>query len=280
MRVRTSYSSGKNVRSSARRRKSPLHHLEVAEPPRLEVVLEVDQLLAGLVHAPVLLGGRVDGREGVDQLGVQPVGLRPVARQQRRRDGVPPPSQVSEVLVVQARLLQQGLELGLGGRVVGEHLDHVGVLVAEQELDLTVLRRLEAGRRGQERPDQCVLRRRHRRQHGPLVGQHVLDVLDPGEPLERGREVVATEQVTRRAQLVHHQLQPQLGRLVLDDEEQLVVLGRRALRLLGREQEVEPQVVAVGHLRAEVAFDAGFQRADVLGDFVLGALLHPAKVVG
>src|SRR6188472_57804 len=141
-----------------------LHDLEVAEPPLLEVVLEVDELLAGLVHAPVLLRRRVDRRQGVDQLGVQPVGEGPVARQQCCRDGVPAPGEVREVLVVQARLLQQRLQLGLCGRFVREDLDHVGVLVAEQELHLAVLRRLEARRRGQERPDQGVLRRRHRRQ--------------------------------------------------------------------------------------------------------------------
>ena len=101
-------------------------------------------------------------------------------------------------------------------------------------------------------------------------------MLDPGEPLERGREVVGPEQVARRAQLVHHQLQPQLGRLVLDDEQELVVLGRRALGLLGGEQEVEPQVVAVRHLRAEVAFDAGFQMRTFSG-LVLGLSSTPQR---
>ena len=52
---------------------------------------------------------------------------------------------------------------------------------------------------------------------------------------------------------------------MLDDEEQLVVLRRVALRLLGGEQQVEPQVVAVRHLAAEVLLDAGLQMANVLG---------------
>jgi hypothetical protein len=33
----------------------PLHGLEVPEPPELEVLLQVDELLAGLVGGPVLL---------------------------------------------------------------------------------------------------------------------------------------------------------------------------------------------------------------------------------
>ena len=49
---------------------------------------------------------------------------------------------------------------------------------------------------------------------------------------------------------------------MLDDEQQLVVLGRVALRLLGGEQQVEPQVVAVRHLGAEVALDAGLQMVE------------------
>ena len=47
------------------------------------------------------------------------------------------------------------------------------------------------------------------------------------------------------AQLVQHQLHPQLAGLVLDDEQHLVVVGRE--RLLRAEDGVELQVVAVAH---------------------------------
>ena len=93
----------------------------------------------------------------------------------------------------------------------------------------------------------------------------LLDVLDPRQPLERGGEVVGAQQRAGRAQLVDHQLEPQLARLVLDDEEQLVVLRRVAQRLLGRQQQVEAQVVAVGHRLREVALDAGLEVAPVVG---------------
>jgi hypothetical protein len=49
-------------------------------------------------------------------------------------------------------------------------------------------------------------------------------VLDAGELLQRGREHVGGEVVAGGAQLVQEELQPQLGGLVLDDEQQLVVV--------------------------------------------------------
>ena len=54
----------------------------------------------------------------------------------------------------------------------------------------------------------------------------------------------------RRAQLVQHQLHPQLGRLMDDDEQHLVMLvGDRVLAI---EQLVEAQIVAIAHRRAEI----------------------------
>ena len=43
------------------------------------------------------------------------------------------------------------------------------------------------------------------------------------------------------------------------------------------EQQVEPQVVAVRHLRAEVALDAGFQMANVLGRSSWGLSSTPQR---
>src|SRR5262249_22109746 len=72
--------------------------------------------------------------------------------------------------------------------------------------------------------------------------------------LERGLQVVALHVVARGRELVEHQLHPQLARLVLHDEQHLVVLaGARVLRL---EDLVERQVVAVAHLLAEVEMSA------------------------
>jgi len=112
---------------------------------------------------------------------------------------------------------------------------------------------------GEERPDLGVLARRQGREDRPLVGEHFLDPLDPRQSLERRGQVIGDQQASSRTKLVHHELEPQLGRLVLDDEEQLVVLSRLAARVLGTEQLVEGQVVAVGHAAAEVALDPGLE---------------------
>ena len=172
----------------------PLHDLEVAEAPLLEGVLDVDELLAGLVDAPVLGGRGIDGGEDLDEVGVGGVRLGPVAVEQSLRDGVPLAGEVGEELVVERRLVEQLVERGPGALVVGEDVDHVGVLVAEQELDLAVLRGLEARAGGEEGADLGVLARGQRREHRPLVGERVLDVLDPRHPLEGGGEVVGAQQ--------------------------------------------------------------------------------------
>jgi hypothetical protein len=75
----------------------------------------------------------------------------------------------------------------------------------------------------------------------------------------------SSEQVASRPELVEHELEPQLRRLVLDDEEHLVVPWRITEGLLGRQDEVEPQIVAIGHGLPEVAPDLVLQRSGVLG---------------
>ena len=76
-----------------------------------------------------------------------------------------------------------------------------------------------------------------------------------------GRQLVGGEQRTGRVQLVQQQLHPQLGDLVLHDEEQLVVLHRLAARVLRRQQGVEVEVGAVRHRLREVGGDPLLQHA-------------------
>ena len=100
-----------------------------------------------------------------------------------------------------------------------------------------------------------VLGRRERLQHRPLLEQLALDLLHAREDLEAGRERVGLHVRDRRGELVDHQLHPQLGGLVLDDEQHLVVV-RRARALRG-EQPLEPQVAAVRRVGREVGDEAG-----------------------
>ena len=81
-----------------------------------------------------------------------------------------------------------------------------------------------------------VLARRQRGQHAPLLEQLALDLLDAREALLGGPEVVDGEVREHRVELVDDQPHPQLGRLVLDDEQQLVVVLGLAQRVLGVEQ--------------------------------------------
>ena len=129
-------------------------------------------------------------------------------------------------------------------------LQHRRVLVAEHELDASVLPALEAAAGAQVGADRRVLGRRHRRKHVPGVHQLLHDPAHASEHLECAAELVVGNAGDRRGELVQHQLHPQLARLVLDDEQHLVVVGRQ--RMLRVQHLVKVQVVRVAHVRAEV----------------------------
>src|SRR3989475_414948 len=137
-------------------------------------------------------------------------------------------------------------------RILLVHREHAAVLVSQDELDQPVLQRLEAARGPEHVTELAVFGRRQGLQDRPLGDELGLDVLDPREDLERRLELVAPDEGERRAQLVQDQLEPQLARLVLDDEEHLVMVGRIAQRHLRRQQLVELQVSAVRHSIAEI----------------------------
>lgn len=82
-----------------------------------------------------------------------------------------------------------------------------------------------------------------------------------------------------RTQLMRQQLQPQLGGLVLDDEQHFVVMRRLGQRLLRRQQLVQPQISAVGQPALQVGVDTGFQVTQILVDGHGGALkIGPSRV--
>ena len=63
----------------------------------------------------------------------------------------------------------------------------------------------------------------------------------------------------RGRQFVDNELEPQLGRLMLDDEQQLVVMPRLAEQFLRVEQPVQPQVAGVGQSVSEVPVNTLFE---------------------
>jgi len=139
------------------------------------------------------------------------------------------------------------------------------VLVAEQELDRAVLRRLESRRTAERGPKRLVLRRRQRLEHRPLLEELLLDQLDPREDLEARVEPVCPHEPGRCLELVEHQLQPQFGRLMLDDEQHFVVPRRRARgsrqRRLRTQQLIEPQIARIGQAVREIGDESGFEVA-------------------
>jgi hypothetical protein len=82
------------------------------------------------------------------------------------------------------------------------------------------------------------------------MDQLLEDARHPRQHLEGLVELVRRDPALGRHQLVQHQLHPQLGGLVLHDEQHLVV--RRRERALRPEQGIELQVVAVAHRMAEI----------------------------
>ena len=73
----------------------------------------------------------------------------------------------------------------------------------------------------------------------------MLHLLHAIQDLDRARQLVALQAFDRGVELVQDQLEPQLGDLMLDDEQHLVVLGRIADRLLRAQQLVELQIGVV-----------------------------------
>ena len=79
---------------------------------------------------------------------------------------------------------------------------------------------------------------------------------------------------------MQHQLQPQLGGLVLDDEQHLVVMRRHAQGVLGAEDLVQRQVLAVGQAPGEVAAHPGLERSGVVVVGGHGRILSHPDVPG
>ena len=77
-------------------------------------------------------------------------------------------------------------------------------------------------------------------------------LLHPRQALERHGQVIGSQVELRSAQLVEHQLEPELGGLVLDDEQHLVVVRGAAHDMLGAEDLIQVQVGAVGEIDSEV----------------------------
>jgi hypothetical protein len=80
----------------------------------------------------------------------------------------------------------------------------------------------------------------------------VLHLLHAVQDLDAARQLILAQALHRRIELVEDQLEPQLRDLVLDDEQELVVLGSLAERLLRAQEAVELQIRVVTNLAVDV----------------------------
>ncbi len=183
-------------------------------------------------------------------LGALLVGPGPVALEVAGGDRQAAPRQQPQRFVVERRRFECLSHFGQPAGAVRVRLQHGRVLVAQRELEAAVLRALEAAGAAEVGPDRAVLGRCHGRQHVPGMNQLLHDAADPRQHLECATQFVGGDGSDRRAQLVQHQLHPQLAGLVLDDEQHLVMVGRE--RLLRGQDGVELEIVAVAHAAAEV----------------------------
>ena len=175
--------------------------------------------------------------------------------------------QVAQEFVVEGGGLKHLGEEGCGIRIVFEHTEHPTVLVAERELHCTILVGLEPGGTTQEATELCVLGGRERGEHRPLLCEGALDVLHPGNCLERGRQLVVAQERGGGPKLMDDEFEPEFSGLVLHDEQQFVVVFWRAHRALRRQECVEIEIRAVTHAVLKVGHDLGLEIARVLLDW-------------
>ena len=96
-------------------------------------------------------------------------------------------------------------------------------------------------------------------QHPPLLEQLPLDQLDPSQDLETGVERVTAHMIAGGPQFMQNEFEPEFRGLMLDDEQQLIVMGWITQRALGAQQLVEAQIARIDQAVLEIQVYACFQ---------------------
>src|ERR1700754_3072490 len=115
---------------------NPLHRFHMAETPKLETFLHVHELLAHVIFRPAVRSMLIDMLEHRQQALVSLVRLSHVTGEQVSRYAMAAAREITQEFVVQARRFEYVAQAGFSRRIVSEYLEHLRVLVAEQELDL------------------------------------------------------------------------------------------------------------------------------------------------
>ena len=150
---------------------------------------------------------------------------------------------MAQILIVERWCLEERNQLGMRLRIVGKDIEHHCALVAQQKFDRPVLCRLEPRGMSENRAKRSVLGRRQGFEHRPLLEKLLLDELNARQYLEARIELVDAHESYSGLELVDHELHPKLRRLMLDDEQHLVVPRRRVRsageRLLRCQQRIK-----------------------------------------
>src|SRR5919204_1889279 len=148
------------------------------------------------------------------------------------------------VRIPKARLLEPSQKPRLLLWSALEALDVAGLFEAGQELELTELHRLEAARRRQLRPEGEKVLRRHRLQHVDLFDQEPPHDANPVQEVPDPKDLARKHAVADGLELMDQFAEPELIRLVDDDEEQLVVRLGQALLEAQQLGDLEIRAVA------------------------------------
>ena len=234
-----------------------LDRLHVPETPELEIHFHVHQLLAQVVGRPSArrCPRRCARTPAAGRVRARAAATSRARRRRPARHGRGAPDSAGIRRTGSALPAPRAARPGAAGSWANTFSMSAFLLPSRNSI-IAVLQRLEARRRAEHVAEFQVVAGRQRLQHRPLLGQLLLDLLDAREDLLARVELVALQVRDRRAQFVDHQLHPQLGRLVLDDEQHFVVVRRVRQRLLRRQQRVQLQVAAVAQAIAQVGGDA------------------------
>jgi hypothetical protein len=141
--------------------------------------------------------------------------------------------------IVDTRGRADRFEPSRNGFIAGVNLGHRGILVADKKLDRAILPGLKARRLPKQSTKLRVLAGRHRAKHIPSRVELLEDPGYPRQCLESRLQVVSCNQPAGGTQFVDRKLHPKLRRLMLDDEQHLIMRSRERPLCLQNPVELE-----------------------------------------
>jgi hypothetical protein len=187
----------------------------------------------------VLLWSAIDLAKYFDEGFIPDVGQGPVAFAALVGNVVAASKEIAQELVVETGCFEGAVKVVVDCGIVRVDLEAVRVLVAEEKFELTILGGLEAGGISEDGAELHVLGRGKGFEDGPLVEELHLDEFYTGENFEAGWEPVVADVFEGGRELVDDELDPELGDLMLDDEQHFVVMLGLRERALLREEALE-----------------------------------------